>query len=161
MPETLRFTYKTKPWLMIAVALFFSACAFFIFQRAIGNDRGLIINKVINLSADTATIFYYVMAVLALALALFGFLGLYKGLTQSQDVEISDTAISAPKGGFNKSIVSVPFSEITNLERTKIAGEEFINIHHNAGKLSILKQMCKNKDDFEKIINEVNSRVGS
>jgi len=165
MPETLRFKYKENLWWMIFMGVFGSAVAYAGFQMALENNR-IVTIKGITLSAANSTIFFYAMGVIGLAVVLFGFLGIYKSLTLSQEIEISDTAISAPTSTLRKSIVSVPFSEITNLHRTKkgarkVGVQEFFAIHHTAGELVILRESFKNKDNFEKVISEINSRLGS
>ena len=158
MTDLQTFQYKGKPFLMLLVIAFFGACAAVLVYAAQSVSGGLIINGIIELSASGATIFYYVLAAASLCFVLLGLLGLRNALAVTREVEIASDRISAPKGLMSKTVVNVPFAEVQDIRRYAISGQEFLEVVHGNGKLSIPKQASKNETECEAMANALIER---
>src|SRR5262249_39049867 len=64
------YEYKPKWTGLLACGGFFALCALLVAHRAYRNDRGLIINGIIELSPDNATLFYWALCALSIGFVL-------------------------------------------------------------------------------------------
>jgi hypothetical protein len=126
---------------------------------ALTNDRGLILNRIIEFSAQGATIFYWVVAIAALAFVLVGILALIKSMFSNREIVITNESITSPKSGFSKQDVTVSFSDITGINMQTIQKTKILNIEHLGGKLSIPNSMLPSKTSFEELVSQLQTRV--
>ena len=73
-----QYDYRPKWTMIVFCALCFGACAVILGAKASGNDRGLSVSGIIELSTDVATVFYWVLTVLSV-----GFVTCPKSVTLS------------------------------------------------------------------------------
>lgn len=154
-----RFPYKPKVILFILVVLFFSACTAVLGNIATTNDRGLILNKILEFSTGGATIFYWILTACAAVFVVLAIVGLISGLITKKEIVLTESTISAPKSGISKKVVTLQYSEISEVSMQTVQNQKFLNILHQDGKLSIPQSMLPNKNDFEKLVNLVASKV--
>jgi hypothetical protein len=156
--ETIRYPYKPKLWVMLLAGLFFAGCAVILGGVARSNDRGLIINGIISFEADGATTFYWILAGVSALFVVVAVFAASRALTSQQELVIDGRAISAPKRGTSKVILTVPFANITDLRIMQVASQKFLTIHHSDGKLEIVRDMLPRKADFETVVELVEAR---
>ncbi|PIE08703.1 MAG: hypothetical protein CSA74_00955 [Rhodobacterales bacterium] len=160
MTDTIVFSYKPKPWVMLLIFVFFAVCTAVFTVLAIENDRTLVIlYDLIFMEPQDATIFYGVFALGSAALTLFCALALWRGLRSTQTATIRPDAVVCPKSGMSNRIVTIPFASITRLERAAVQMQEFLNIHHTGGELSVAASMFASKDQFEEFTRIVAERT--
>ena len=106
--ETLRFEYRPKPLTMALAALFFAACGAFMAHEAANNDRGLILNGVIELSARGATIFYVCLAAVSAVFVAGGLVGVIAGFVRPSYVTLTASELSAPAVAPDTSTTRMP-----------------------------------------------------
>ncbi len=157
--QEVRYPYKPKLIVFILSIAFFVACAAVLGYVAATNDRGLILNGIIKFSENGATIFYWCLAGASVLLALFGVLGLVKGITSKREVLATQEAISAPKSGVSNKIITINYSGIIDLNVQVIQKQKFLNIFYSEGKLSIPQSMLPSKKAFEELADFVVSKV--
>jgi len=143
---------------LIAI-LFFTGCTLVLGNVALSNDRGLILNRIIELSKENATIFYWCVTAGSGLLVATGLLGLISGLTSKKEIVLSENGISAPRSGISKKIISVKYSDITELTMQAVQKQRFLNIIHPGGKLTIPQSMLPNKQAFEDLVKIVSKRT--
>jgi hypothetical protein len=159
--ETLRYDYKPKAWVMLLSGLFFAGCGVWFGNRALTNDRGLILNGIIELETGDATIFYWVLTAVCVAFVAGAGFGVVRALGAPGEVVLDATAITAPKRGTGRTTSTVPFAQITDLRITDVNSQKFLTIHHTGGKLAIMRSMMPDRAAFEELVSELHARCGS
>jgi hypothetical protein len=155
----LQYDYRPKWTLIILCALFFGACALVLAVKANGNERGLTINGIIELSAESATVFYWVLAALSIGfVAAAGFLAIVR-LTVHQRIALGETSITIPRSRGSSEETVVPFGEIVELSTSEVSGQRFLKIVHNGGKFTLTASMMPRKEDFDEICAAVSQGV--
>ena len=145
-----QYDYRPK-WIIVLCALFFGAGALVLGTKAKGNDRGLIINGLIELSADGATSFYWVLAGLSMGFVVVaGFLAIVR-LTVHQRIALSETSITIPRSLWSSEEVEIPFGDIIELSASEVSGQRFLKIVCNGRKFILTASMLPGKEDFDDI----------
>jgi hypothetical protein len=156
-----QYDYRPKWTIIILCALFFGACALVLGAKANGNDRGLIINGIIELSAGGATGFYWVLAALSIGFVVVaGFLAIVR-LTVHQRIGLAETSITMPRSRWSSEEIAVPFGEIVELSASEVSGQRFLKIAYNGGKFTLTASMLPKKEDFDEICSLVRQGVNA
>jgi hypothetical protein len=158
-PETLTYRYKPKPLIIALASLFFVALAFFMSNEAITNDRGLILNHTIHFTVHEATILYWCIAGMSVALVFIGILAFVAGLLYSHRVTLTHKDIMAPKNGISRRLITVPLSDISRLNVQTLQWQRFLNIYHSTGKLTIQASSLPSKSAFEELCSALAERI--
>jgi len=156
-----RYPYKQKWWAGPACAVFFGLCAWMFWHKAHQAPRGLIINHAIELSPSGAQAFHWLLFVAALVFVALGLMVTALSFQQARYITLTSRAVSAPKNGFSKVAVEVPFDSITSLQVQAVQRQRFLHIHHRAGKLSIAQSMLPSQADFEELCQLVAAKAPS
>jgi hypothetical protein len=158
--ETLRYAYKPKLLTFALCGLFFAGCGVVIGKVALENDRGLILNRILRLGPDSATIFYWVLAAACVAFVVVALLGIARSFGTVREVVLDSAAISAPKNPLSQVVVvTLPFTAITDLQVTQVHRQKFLVIRHADGKLNINQSMLPTHDDFDELVEALDARV--
>lgn len=156
--ETLRYDYKPKLWSSLLAGLFFAGCGVVLGNVALTNDRGLILNGIIELETGSATIFYWVLTALCAGFVFVGLVATVRSLGAPHEVVLDRIAISAPKGVTGKIVVTVPYARITDLKVSQVKSQKFLAVHHADGKLTITRSMLPTHDAFEELLAALDGR---
>ncbi|MCP4134253.1 MAG: hypothetical protein GY754_24985 [bacterium] len=159
--QEIKYPYKPKPFLFLFAAVFFGACALIIGHNAMTNDRGLILNGILEFSENGATIFYWTLTVISVLIVFIAIFAVIKGIISKLEIIISETAISLPKNGFSRKIITINFSHITDVSIQSVQKQKFLTIIHSAGKLSIPGSMLPQKGSFDELAALVTEKVNS
>lgn len=157
--HTLEYRYKPKPWVMLAATLFFAGIGAFMTMEVLTNERGLIVQRIIHLSPQGATIFYWSMAIICGVFVLAGLAGFIHGLVSKQYLRLTSTEISAPKFGWSRTNTVVRLTEINEIGVQSIQKQRFLNIYHRGGRLSINQSFLPNAAAFEELHKAIVSRA--
>ena len=154
-------SYQYKPRLKtgILALLFFGLCSFALYHKAQTNDVGLIINGIIELSQNGATIFYYSLFGGAITFVILGVLIIFNNLTSKREIKLTETCLVRPKNGFSSQTHSIPYSEIASIEEQLVYNQTFLKINHKSGKNSIPQSMFKNKETFKNFIDDLSKKL--
>src|SRR5437763_1577389 len=105
---TREYDYRPKWMIIVLCAMFFRAGALVLGTKANGNDRGLVINGIIELSADSATVFYWVLTALSLGfVAAAGFLAVVR-LAIHQRIVFNEASITIPRSRWSSEEIRMP-----------------------------------------------------
>jgi hypothetical protein len=159
--DEIRLPYKPNKTIFVMVVLFFGLCAAVLANVALANDRGLVLARVIELSPQNATIFYWALTGAAVLFVLLGIITLVKSITSNREIVITENTITLPKHNFSKIDVSVKLSDITNLTMQNIQGTKILNIEYLGGKISVSNRMLPNKQAFEGLVSQLQARTNS
>lgn len=154
-----KFPYKPNLVIFILSSVIMVSIAAGLVYIAKTNEQGLILNRIIEFSAEGATLFYWCLAVASTALALFSVLALMSILITKKEIILSSHSISAPKSGISKKIITINFRDVTDVNIQSVQKQKFLNIVHQNGKLTIPQSMLPNKKLFEELTELVVSRI--
>jgi hypothetical protein len=155
-------TFRCRPSLAITLlgSVFFGACTAVLGYKALTNDRGLILDGVLEFGPLGATIFYWILTVLS---ALFVLAGAWTILTTLfhgvPDVVLTDTSIAFPVGFPIKRNFMLPYSEIAGLSNLEINGQRFLYVHSTKKKYCIALNWLGSKDEAREFHDELTRRV--
>lgn len=156
--ETLRYPYRPKTWVMALAGLFFALCAVVLGYMARDNDRGVLINGLISLDTDQASIFYWVMCVLSIGFVVASLFGIVMSLREPREVMVDSTGVTVPAGRWSSDTVTIPFASITDLRIQQVQSQKFLIIRHSDGKHSVVRSMMPSRADFETFAEAVIAR---
>jgi len=143
---------------MLLAALFFGVALVFYVYRALHNDRGLIINGLIELETSGATVFYWVFAAASAAFVLIGAWGLLQRWQSPRYLVFDEVALSIP-ARWSKKVRVVPYASIQTLELVSLSGQKFVQLTTSTGKASIAAIMLASEDELVLVAAELKRRI--
>ena len=153
------YPYRAKPGRLVCGIVLFGALGLFMLHTASGNTRGTLIDGIIRLRPDEATIFDYVIAVLCLAFVPLGLFSLYISLTRKTVLVLGSSGITAPVG-IRKQERMVAYADIKSIQHRAVRRQEFITITPRTGKaVSIAASLLPSKAVFASVRAEVTARA--
>jgi hypothetical protein len=156
---SLTYAYRQKTWKIVLGLLFFAGCAWIALHTARTNDRGLIINHLIELETPSATIFYWGIFAVCAAFVPLGLAGLWVGRAGGRRITLDQQAITLPKNAWSRESRTIPLAEITGLSMQTINGQTFLHMRLTSGKASLVGSMFPSKADFETFSAALAERV--
>ena len=149
--EQLEFPYKANAWTMLAGMAFFGACAAGMASAALNNDRGLLLNGIIEFTPDGATRFYGAIAIVSALFVVGAIMMLVLSFTSPGSVRLTAAELYAPGTGFGRKPKAIPLHEIVDIGVQTIQRQRFMNVYHRGGKLSLAQSMLPSKEAFEEL----------
>jgi len=153
------YAYKPRWTLIVFCAVFFGLVAVILGAKAHGNDRGVIINRVIELSLSGATTFYWVLCACSVGfVAIAAFLA-YHRLTFRQRIAFGPTALLVPASRWCSAEQQIGYQDIQVLSRVQVSGQQFLYVTHSSGQYAITASMLPSKAVFEEVCELLESKV--
>jgi hypothetical protein len=118
MNTTLEFPYKPPLWASVAGISLFLVGIVFMASMALNNDEGLIINGIITLGTDGATVFYWGVAVVAFFPLFMSVNALRRSLQKKRCIVLSEKDVTIPSTTSGTTVV-LPLNYITGLAMDK------------------------------------------
>jgi len=159
MTDTVEYPYRVSTRSMLLGIVFFGACAAGLARAWATNDRELIINGLIRLSVERASVFYACLAVLSLGFVAAAAWALMAGRSTPRFVRLTPTELSAPRHGFTRRNTVVRVSDIRDVSVQSISGQALLTIVHAGGSLTIPRSMLPDSAAFDRLCGELGSRV--
>ncbi len=143
-------------WLKLLLAImFFGACTAFYVYRAVTDDRGLILNHLIEFSPQGARQFWWILGGLSFALVALGLIGCVNNLRGKQRIVLGREAISVPRGRWSRENVLVPYPQIqaVTFTVTRVQRRDFrsLAIRHPGGSYTISDRTLPKPGDLDDI----------
>lgn len=153
--------YEYKPsWLIIlAGGGMFGFAAVFFAARANANDRGLIINHVIELSENGAANFYWILCFLSLCFVAVTIAMTFHRLRFRQRVALTANGIILPASRWSAGEKFIEYKNISRLSETNINGQNFLYVFHADGKDIINRSMLPSREVYREIIESLERRI--
>jgi len=153
--------YEYKPsWLIILLCGgMFGLAAVFFAARANSNDRGLIINHVVELSENGATIFYWVFCFLSFCFVAITIALIFHRLKFRQRIALTATGIIVPVSRWSADEKLIEYKNISALSESNVSGQTFLYLFHLDGKYIINRSMLPSKKLYREIIELLEQRV--
>ena len=145
------YEYRPKWTLIVFCAAFFGLGAVVLGEKAANNDRGLIINRVIELGPDGATVFFWVLTACSVGfVAIAAFLA-YHRLTFRQRLAFGPTAVIVPVSRWSREEKEIAYRDILGLSEATISGQRFLYVTHPGGKYTITASMLPSRAAFAEV----------
>lgn len=158
-PRELIYPYRMKWSTIIWTLLFFGSCSGALFVMAAENDQGLIINGLVELSPQHASVVILVLSGLGIMFVLLGIVTLVMRLMVHQKIELTDTAIALPRSRWKDNMIRVPYGDIESLSVSQVFGQRFLSIDYGSGTFVISGSMLPKKEDLDVIHRLVSGRM--
>jgi len=157
--DTLNFPYRPNPWTMLLACIFFAGGALFMGNEAIFNDRGLIIDRVIDLGPSGATTFYWCITAICVAFVAIGIPAFFASLWSDHYLSMSQTQLSVPRFLFSRKPTVVKLVDIQRINLQVVKRKRFLNILHSGGKLTISESLLPSPAAFKELYSAIAHRV--
>ena len=152
------FDYR-PPWKMTVLAIVvFGACGFGGAAMATSNEKGLLINNLIELSPGNATRFQWGLCALSFAMAAIGVLGLVMRVVNPQKILLATDGYHAPKWRWSRQTRFVRYAGVQSLDLNNVAGEDYLKVVHADGKDNLMANMFKSRSIFYDFYDELRQR---
>ena len=159
MSAELVYPYRQSPGRLALGPLFFGLGGLFFLHKANGNQRGVIIDYIIRLNPGEATVFYYIFAVLMLAIAALALYSLTISFTKTMEIALEPSGIRLPVGLARRE-ATIAYADIKSIRHQKGRSTEFLIITPRAGKGAfIAASMLPSKDAFARLRAELSVRA--
>lgn len=147
------YEYKPKWWIILLCGAMFGFATVFFVRDALSNDRGLIINRLIELSEYGATIFYWVFAFFSFCFVLAIFAATYHRIKYHQRIAFTQSEIVVPASRWSASEKSIKYADISSLSVSKINGQKFLRINYSDSKSVISSSMLSSSKIFDEVVD--------
>jgi hypothetical protein len=156
-----RIPYNPK-WGMIALAiLFFGACSVFMALEAMNNNAGLIINGVITLDPNGATLFYWVISALGAGFVLMGLLLTGRRIISHQVLDIGTEELLLPWGFMQRKTATIIYADIDKVTEVDVSGQKFIYVTAKGLRYTITASLFPDKKTYEEVKSFLASQGGN
>lgn len=158
------YEYKAPLWAIFLLLFVFGLGAFMGFHEALNNTQGLIIKRrfstLAELSPDQATIFFWIMGFFSLAVIVWMLAIAVIRFTQQHRIIITTNGIIMPKSLWSSQIVTILFSDISNLQMMSVNGARTLIIFVKSKKYRIAALSLRGKGNFDEMVALVSEAVG-
>ncbi len=151
------YPYQPKSGLAFAVIVFFGFCSALTAYLAMHNQTGLLINKLLYLSSQGATFFYWLLSFFSALFILAMIWLLIQSMGNKRSILLTSQSITAPKRGPSKELITIPYQDITSISVDEISGTRLLKIVSRRQQIIIPDSML-NHDDFERLIHDLTER---
>lgn len=145
------YEYRPRWTTIVFCAAFFGPCAAVLGLKAANNDRGLIINRVIELGPDGATILYWVLAALSAAFVGIAAFLAYDRLTFMRRLAFGPTALIVPASRWSQEEQEIAYRDIVALSEATISGQRFLYVTHRGGTFTVTASLLPCKAAFAEV----------
>jgi hypothetical protein len=153
--------YEYRPrWSTIALGVvFFGFCTAFFVREAVNNDRGVIINGIIELGRGGATALYWVLASLSGGFVVAAaFLAVLR-MTSRQRLSFGATSARVPASRWSSDVKEIAYRDIVSLSDTTTSGQRFLNVVQAESTYTIVASMLPSDAEFEEVRELLAARV--
>ena len=145
------YAYKPRWTLIVFCAVFFGLVAVILGAKAHGNNRGVVINRVIKLSPSGATTFYWVLCACSVGfVTIAAFLACHR-LIFHQRIAFRPTALLVPASRWSSAEQQIGYRDIQALSRAQVSGQRFLYVTHAGGQYVITAFMLPSTAVFEEV----------
>jgi hypothetical protein len=153
--------YRYRPnylYAAISIAIFLLMAAF-MFSVAVDNDRGLIIDSLIELSPSGATSFYEIVALGALGSAIAACYVVYLSLTGRRVITLSPAELIYPASAYACEITTIPLTSVVKVSLRQVSWRKYVHIQHNLGEVRLSRLFFESEAVFDDFLTSFSDRL--
>lgn len=154
-----QYEYRPKWTLIVLCAAFFGLGTAVLGSKAANNDRGVIINRIIELGPDGATAFYWGLAALSAGFVTIAAFLAYHRVTFHQRLAFGPAAMTVPASRWSREEKEIAYRDIASLSEATISGQRFLYVTHTGGKYTITASMLPSKAAFGEVCELLAAKV--
>ncbi|MDP1579650.1 MAG: hypothetical protein Q8M02_05195 [Candidatus Didemnitutus sp.] len=155
------FPYRAKTTPMLLAGLFFGVCAAWFLHLWSTNDRGLVLNGIIELGAVGAGRFYAGLAVTSTLFVIAAIAALLHGAAKKTVLVLAPDHLLIPRGFWRPTVQRVAFTDITGAALQEVAGQKTLLLTTNNGRAAITRSMLSPESAFDRIIEVVEQHLAN
>jgi hypothetical protein len=153
------YAYQPRWTLIVFCAVFFGLVAVILGVQAHGNNHGVIINRLIELSPSGATTFYWILCACSVGfVTIAAFLTCHR-LIFHQRLAFGPTALLVPASRWSSAEQQIGYRDIQALSRVQVGGQRFLYVIHSDGTYMITASMLPSKAVFEEVCELLAAKV--
>jgi len=153
------YEYKPKWTLILFSGVFFGLGTVVLGAKATANERGLILNGIIELGVDNATVFYWVLTALSCGFVLAAVFLAYHRVAIRQRLMFGPVSMTVPASRWSRDVKHIAYRAIRELSATAINGQRFLYVTHSGGNYIINAGMLASKAVFEEVCEMLATKV--
>lgn len=154
-----QYEYKPKWTVIILVAVFFGLCALVTGAQASRNDRGLVINGLIALGRDGATLFYWILTAASVGFVIAAAFLAGHRVAYRQHLVFRPNALIAPTSRWSRNEKEIAYRDVLGLSLTNVSGQRFLYISHRGGRYTITASMLPSETAFDEVCELLTAMV--
>jgi hypothetical protein len=158
--DTLEFDYVPRWTSIVWAATLFGLSTVVLGYKAASNDRGLIINRVIELGPESATVFYWVLTILSGGFVAIAVFLTYRRVVCGQRLVLARTTLTIPASQWSRKEKEIAYAHIHGLSETTVNGQRFLNLEHAGGTDTITASMLPTMAAYEEVGKLLAAKVG-
>jgi hypothetical protein len=153
--------YEYKPrWKPIVLGIaFFGLAAVFLGSEAAHNDRGLVINRFIELGPEGATAFYWMLTACGVGFVVIGVLLAHHRTTYQQRLVFGTAAVTVPASRWSREVKEIVYREIWKLSTATVGSQRFLYVLYAGGRYTITAAMLPSTELFEEVCELLTAKV--
>ena len=159
-PKSITLDYRPPPGKLGVVIVACAAAALFMQHVAATNDRGLIINGLIHLGPEGATIFYWCAAIVSAACAAWCLLVFVPQVFIRRQIVLEEDAITLPGTGFSTKGYRIPWDEIEGATRRTYQKVTYLKVRHRGRRFAVNSAWLPSNLDVETIETYLTRKCG-
>jgi hypothetical protein len=149
-PDVLRYRYVPRLRPMLLAVVFFSVCLVFYVWRAWSNDRGLIINGLLELETAGATIFFATLGALSGGFVAIGLWALLVRLRGPSYLVLDEASLSIPSRFGGKPKVA-RYSTMRDVQLLTVQGQSMLQITTDGRTLTVASIMLASDEQLREV----------
>ena len=153
------YEYKTKWTAIVLCAAFSGLCTVVHGSKALSNDRGLIINHIIELGTDGATTFYWFLTSGSAGFVVATAFLAYHRVAFRQRITFGPAGVTIPASRWSRDKKEIAYRNIQALSPATLGGQYFLYVMHSGGKYVITASMLTSKAVFEEVRDLLAAKV--
>jgi hypothetical protein len=144
---------------MLLAGGFFAACSAVYIHLVLTNKRGLIINRIVELDAHGATVFYAVLGAASMLFVIAAAIATIYGQLKKPLLVLAEDHLIVPHGFIRKRPKVIHFVDIRRITYQSVNGQRFLTIWSAGGKVSIARSMLESEAVFEAVRTFIHERT--
>jgi hypothetical protein len=153
------YPYKPSWMTIVCLGVFFGLCSVGFGYLASNNQRGLIINGLIEFSPENATLLYWLLWFVCVSFVVLAGVVAIMRVVLPQRVVVTQTALILPKSRWSSEEISIQYQAIISLATSEVSGQRFLHVAHSSGKHYVNSSFLPSKAAFEEICEMLAKRM--
>jgi hypothetical protein len=150
--------YNAKWITLVLAVVMFGGCAWFFADKAIHNDRGLILD-LIPMDTGGATIAYWVFAAASAVFVVLAVATSIYRVTNPRLLELDEDGITIPGGFFKPEPSRILFSELIGLSEQKVSRQRFLYMTTKKRRYTLNAALLPDKETYDAITQLLGSQL--
>ncbi len=131
------------------IGAFFGACTIVLGFKAMTNERAAIIEGLVSLNRENATLFYWIFTALSgVFVAIAGFFAIERCISRGRLI-FGPTSMFVPMWAWFAGEKEIPYASIVSLTKTTVLSHTFLEVKYNSSRFMMDFSMMGDFEKFE------------